>query len=385
MSDSDNTVAASWLRPSFQQHEPERHLTHIELMDTSTHSELGVRYTSVKPALSTRRPPPDYLFGPIPREFGRWYFYDRGAPEVRLFALSDVEFFGNRLLVRNDSILCLPQNGLHRSDMANDLAAYKSGAGLSRRSLDGEFVLLAGVAYGIYGHWLIDFMMRLQVLIVSGYDITKCKYLLPSDISNFVRDWLSILGINERQFVFFDIERDICHIKNALLPSNLRGNGRVSPLLERAAVAIRHEVLKNEIPPTDAIRKIYISRRKWGNVHRSLRNSDEIEQIADALGFQIVYPEEMSIRKQVQMFAHAEFVIGEYGSAMHSSIFCQSTSRLLMLRGNAGHPGFLQSGLCEAFRQRHGYVFGQVSEDDPLGSFVIDPTDFRMCVEVMQQ
>ena len=385
MSDSENTDESSRFRSEFPENEREHTLTHIDLMDISTHSDLEVSSTLVGPSLSARRPTPDYLFGPIPREFGKWYYYDRGAPEVRLFTLSDVEFFGNRLLVRNNCILCLPQNGLHRSDMVNDLAAYKSGAGLYRRSMEGEFVLLAGAAYGIYGHWLIDFMMRLQVLISAGYDIATCKYLLPSDISNFIRDWLSILGITERQLVFFDVERDICHIKHALLPSNLRGNGRVSPLLERAAVAIRHEVLKNEVPPSDAIRKIYISRRKWGNVHRSLRNSDEIEQIADAMGFQVVYPEEMSIRKQVQMFAHAEFVIGEYGSAMHSSIFCKSTSRFLMLRGNAGHPGFLQSGLCEAFRQRHGYVFGAVSEDDPLGSFVIDPADFRMCVEVMQQ
>ncbi len=319
----------------------------------------GFSCEEAAPVQKHLRPSPSLLLGPVPREFGSWYYGDRQAPPVALFRIDDVTLEGDRTLRRDGRTICIEQNGMH--PQAIESAAPRSApATVSRHD---EVVLLCGPAYRMYGHWLVDFLPRLHVLTHLGLDLRRLRYLLPDDTAPFARQWLRLLGIADHQVTTYDVRTETCHVARALVPTAFRGDGRASTLLAAAARSLTAAVLRDARAQVAATRRLFVSRRNWGNDSRTLTNALAVEAQLAEDGFEIVYPEEMGIPEQVGMFSEARMLVGEYGSGLHNSIFCGPDATVIALRGTAGHPGFLQSGLCAALGQRMGYVFCGTSDE----------------------
>ena len=317
----------------------------------------GFSFEEAAPVEKHLRPSPSLLLGPVPHEFGGWYYGDRQAPSVGLFRVAGVTLQGDRTLGRDGKTICIEQNGMH----PQAIEAAPPGSIPVTAGHHGEMVLLCGPAYRMYGHWLVDFLPRLHVLTHLGLPLRTLAYLLPHDIAPFARQWLRLLGIGDHQITTYDVRTETCHVARALVPTAFRGDGRANTLLAAAARSFKAAVLGTA--DGTATRRLFVSRRNWGNDSRTLINALEVEAQLAADGFEIVYPEEMSIPDQVRMFSEARVLVGEYGSGLHNSIFCGPDAMVVALRGTAGHPGFLQSGLCAALGQRMGYVFCGTSDE----------------------
>ncbi len=340
----------------------------------------GFSWEEAAPVEKHLRPPPSLLLGPVPREFGGWYYGDRQAPSVGLFRISDVSLQGDRVLRRDNRTVCIEQNGMH--PQAIEAAPAAAPATESRH---GEVVVLCGPAYRMYGHWLVDFLPRLHVLTHLGLDLRTLSYLLPGDIAPFARQWLRLLGIADHQVTTYDVGTETCHVAQALVPTAFRGDGRANTLLASAARSLAtavldtiavpgHAGMHRDVPP----RRLFVSRRNWNNDSRTLTNAAQVEAQLAEDGFEIVYPEEMSIPDQVRMFSEAGIMVGEYGSGLHNSIFCGPNATVVALRGTAGHPGFLQSGLCAALGQRMGYVFCGTGDEQGRQRLVLADEDLAL-------
>ncbi len=312
----------------------------------------GISYEQAAPVQRHLRTSPRLLLGPVPRSFGEWHYGDRQAPAVGLYRIDKLMLQADRVLVQDGRILCIEQNGIHPQSIEQ---ADTSRSSERMTDIDQEVVLLCGPAYQMYGHWLIDFLPRLHILTHLGLDLGRLTYLLPHNIMAFSRKWLSLLGIADAQIRTYDAVTETCRIARALIPTAFRGNGRASPLMAAAATAFKTTIIGT--PTVTPTRHLLISRRQWGNGSRSMTNADIVEQRMQAAGFEIVCPEELAIDDQIQLFAQARIIVGEYGSGLHNSIFCAGGSFVVNFRGTEGHPGFLQSGLCEALGQDVGYVF----------------------------
>jgi capsular polysaccharide biosynthesis protein len=338
----------------------------------------GVCYRRVAPRGEDLPPPPRFLFGPIPRLFGEWYFSDRWTPEAGLYSLPDVALQDDRILLWRDKTLCIPQNGIHRDSIAALIGGQPVKARQTLR-IDEEVVLLSGPGYSMYGHWLVDFMPRLHVLTALGYDLATLRYLLPHDTRPFVLDWLRHLGIGDAQLIPYQTATQKCEIARALIPTNLRGNGRASPLLAEAVADFRHRigVTVSGVPH----RRIFVSRRNWNNPTRQLTNIDQVEALFRRRGFEIVFPETMNIAWQVRLFSESRIIAGEYGSGLHGGIFAPANATIIALRGTEHHPGFLQSGLSHASGHHCGYVFGNTHEADGRQTYEIDERDLAICLD----
>ncbi len=341
----------------------------------------GFSWEEAAPVEKHLRPPPSLLLGPVPREFGGWYYGDRQAPSVGLFRISEVSLQGDRVLRRDNRTVCIEQNGMH--PQAIEAAAPM--AAPATESRHGEVVLLCGPAYRMYGHWLVDFLPRLHVLTHLGLDLRTLAYLLPDDIAPFARQWLRLLGIADQQVTTYDACTETCHVAQALVPTAFRGDGRANTLLASAARSLvtaglgtaatpGHAGMHGNTPP----RRLFVSRRNWNNDSRTLTNAVQVEAQLAEDGFEIVYPEEMSIPDQVRMFSEAGMLVGEYGSGLHNSIFCGPDATVVALRGTAGHPGFLQSGLCAALGQRMGYVFCGTGDEQGRQRLVMADEDLAL-------
>jgi predicted O-methyltransferase YrrM len=105
--------------------------------------------------------------------------------------------------------------------------------------------------------------------------------------------------------------------------------------------------------------------------------------MAERAGFSIVHPEKLPLIEQVRLFKGARELVGEYGSAMHGSIFSPPDTIVGALRGSARHPAFIQSGIGQSLGQPTGYVFGPTDDRDPAQGFTVSEEDFADCLRLI--
>jgi capsular polysaccharide biosynthesis protein len=109
-------------------------------------------------------------------------------------------------------------------------------------------------------------------------------------------------------------------------------------------------------------------------------NRAQIEQLAFSYGFELIRPGAMTAEQQIISFRSADQVIGEYGSALHNTIFGAPGAICVAVRGRSSAPGFIQSSIGAAFGQETAYVFGAAREPTDESIFEIAETDFRLAL-----
>ena len=127
----------------------------------------------------------------------------------------------------------------------------------------------------------------------------------------------------------------------------------------------------------DAGRRLFLPRRATQG--RSVRNLTEVSACLQRHDFETVYPEDLPWREQVALFRQAARVVGVQGSALTTSMFCQSGTQVLSLAPTrmvdtffwriAGCCGLsyqeLRCGMTEGMRSREtGRVLDQDIEVD---------------------
>lgn len=90
-----------------------------------------------------------------------------------------------------------------------------------------------------------------------------------------------------------------------------------------------------------------------------------------------------SLAEQVALFAAARQIVGEYGSGLHGSMFSPPGTFVCAFRAAALHPGFLQSGLCQALDQKIGYVLGDAEDHAIQQEFAVEPEDVRWALRML--
>jgi capsular polysaccharide biosynthesis protein len=167
----------------------------------------------------------------------------------------------------------------------------------------------------------------------------------------------------------------------------VRTNSRTSPLFGDAARFVASLVWRRSArPPVDGgMQRSFLSRALSDKEYRRrLLNRERIEQIAQDAGFAIVHPEQMPLLEQFALLGNARQIVGEYGSALHMSIFSAPGTMLAALLGNYSPvAGFLQSAVGEALAQPTGYVFGETVAGHPMEPFTIPEEALRACLELI--
>jgi len=341
-----------------------------------------ITYQLAAPANHGARPAPFLLTGPIPREFDEWFFGDQWVPAAGLFTIPNLHLAGDATLTWNDFTLIIPQNEVDERFITREAAMVATATAAPPRHIAGQAVLLAGATYRIYGHWLADFLPRLHILTILGHDLKTLKYLLPAGMPAHATAWLSLLGIPAENLIHYDLASESCLVESALIPTNLRGHSCANPVFAQAAQALAACVPAQD---SQAARKIYVSRRKWAHPTRRLTNVEAIERIFQDQGFEISFPEKLSIPEQITLFRGAKIIAGEYGSALHNAMFAPPGATILALRGTLPHPWFLQSGLCATMHQNCGYIFGKAEMFLGNQVFWINPDDVHTTLDHIQR
>ena len=118
---------------------------------------------------------------------------------------------------------------------------------------------------------------------------------------------------------------------------------------------------------------------------RRLSNDEEIESIASSFGLELISPETLPISKQIELFSECAFVVGEFGSALHNTLFSPTDIPVLALNWVNG----LQSKISQLKKQSVGYLLPSSGLPVKMEwgaapqTYHIDPRRFRDILSVV--
>jgi capsular polysaccharide biosynthesis protein len=356
------------------------------LWDLVAQPDGGVTYLPLCDQRISIPAAPRFTFGDAPNDLMRRYYSECLSLPVGLFAATGVDLAFDSLLMKDNTYLRCDELQMHSGMLPQYIEYHRSRSTSSRiRYEHGTCVLLLGMGYQIYGHWLADFLPKLFVLHRAGCKLNELKILVPDDTPRFGIDLLNLSGITLEQCILYN-DDEVVRADRLLIPTMVRTNSRTSPLFGAATRFVSSLIWTRNLRPSmpEDRRRIFVSRALADRHMRGLLNRDRIEQIATEAGFAIVHPEQMPLLEQFAMFSAAREIVGEYGSAMHATMFSSAGTTVGLLRGT-GSPvaAILQSAIGDSLEHPTGYIFGQTIEGDPLERFTVNEEAWRTCLDLI--
>jgi hypothetical protein len=225
---------------------------------------------------------------------------------------------------------------------------------------------------GVYGHTLIDLIPK----ILSAQKILNCSdfpLILMKSNHNRVLPLFNHFGINPERLV--DVDRDIYKLKELRVVSSfIQGVNSRFPFSDLLPVRNLVQTGTN---------KVWFSRTHLSgnqNEKRILTNRVEVERLIQNFGFEMVYPEEISLDDISKIVQSAKVLAGESGSALHNILL--GSARDVKLLAVSGAQDFVNQIACT--NSARGKFFG-FNGDFVKGSteYYVDPLNFRKAIETL--
>ncbi len=355
------------------------------MTDIAAHHQSGaaprIGFAALAPATRSAAPAPLFLFGPANRTVHEELFGQTALGAVGCYTVEDATLAPTGIAIK-DGVAFSGQAFLHSPHHVATVTRRLRAADLPVRHVRGPLAVVYGPGHETYGHWLVDFLPRLWVLAQAGYDILTTRFAVPPDLRPFATRLLARLGIRDSQLVRYRYWHERLRTDLLVMPTGLRTHNRVSPLLAPATAFWTAGPRAAASGRPGAGPRVWLSRAQ-APAARLLTNRAAIEAVAAARGFRIIHPQGLDLAAQVAVFAGARIVAGEYGSAMHGTVYAAAGTLAVALRGTARHPSFIQSGVADALGQRAGYVLGR-TEGDTNQRFTIRPEEFERALDVAE-
>ena len=233
-------------------------------------------------------------------------------------------------------------------------------------------ILVFDRGYMTYGHFLVDILPRLLIAEQTlGPAFAECSIFVPADVPAWAERALSAVGFEAARFYRSDWHTNSLTVRKAIVPTLVHAYYSFHP---RAAEIFR-EIRRRAAPGIEGgSRHLFLS-REGQHSNRRLLNRVRIEEIAHRAGLEVVAPEILSFREQTALYGRSSLIVGEYGSALHNSIFMPRGSGVIALNPLQ----YLQSRLGALNEENTMYLYPEGA--DGLMEFVIDEDLFARALE----
>ena len=341
-------------------------------------------YGAVLPASACVPSPPRFTFGNFPSTVAAGYYRATQLHGMGVYSGENLRWSDCFVIEGSGDFLVGTQVNLPSHNVAEldpDRRAAILSAPTERLTGAAAIILPSSRAYRIYGHWLTDMLPKLAVLEAAGHDWRSLWYPIPDATPKFGVDLMLLFGIPQSRIVRVASGRAIT-ADALLMPTSMHNGVRYSPLLRDMTVSLRQELGRSDgaVPAHRGQARIFLARK---DRKRLVTNRARIEAMARSAGFEVVYPETMTLAEQVALFSSAREIVGEYGSAFHTAMFSPAATVVCGLRGGQFHPAFIQSGIGEVLDQPTGYVFGEPQGDPARYDYMVPEDVFSDCLKIV--
>jgi len=264
------------------------------------------------------------------------------SPEIYYTSLKDVSIIGgNSFIISKDH--CLYDMFTYDKDDRYDLrfgsliGHSKSINEVAIMSIDKGLVyergiFLLGFGSHNYYHFTIEIMSKFNYINSMDHYIDYPIFI--DEIVYKVPQFKQILDdLNSRNFQIIPLEKNVQVNVNELvyfsdcawMPINLKKNTSMELkdclLSEGAITYVRDSVLhdKMHVENNKYSKNIFLARKTMAN--KRLVNEEDVSNILINYGFEVIYPENLSFREQVQVFGNAQVIIGTTGAALTNLIY----------------------------------------------------------------
>jgi len=229
------------------------------------------------------------------------------------------------------------------------------------RELDSA-IHLSGCATDAFGHWLPDFLARLQ-FFQQHPDFERLPILVDANMPASHIDHLQRLAPNPLVYLLpgesLTVRRLVVAPSPAFFPVELLPNDLPpSEMPGLSPSALRF--LRGQ-PVTEGRRqlerRIFLARRntRW----RRLTNENEISDDLARLDFEPVFLEDLPMHEQIELFRSSDWIVAPNGSALLNLVFAEPTVKVVILsQPNLFNWGTLQ-GPMEDLGYRLLFVCGE--------------------------
>jgi capsular polysaccharide biosynthesis protein len=173
-------------------------------------------------------------------------------------------------------------------------------------------------------------------------------------------DLLNLCGLRAERIILQDL-RGLTSIERAVIPCMRAQHTYFDP----QSVALFAEIRARYGRP-QSTRRIYVSRRSlnaegWST--RIMANESELISRLSAAGFDIIEPERLAMREQIQTFSSASMVVGPSGSGLFNTVFCHPGTRIIDIQSE---PQWIYSytGMYASLGLNYGIFIGQSDPAD---------------------
>ena len=276
------------------------------------------------------------------------------VPEDYVSVVSDVLVCStNEVVLTDDREIVRESSTAKRLKYFNTRPFYTS----PEQSIEGYVFLLRSRFHNYY-HLLLDALPRLLALTRPPFNqIEQIKLLCPGGLTHTEQFFLSKLDIDHVRPLIVP-ESNVLYRVEHLIFTPLKteiGAGYLPPFYRNQ---LQERLHPNRLSRSS--QRIFISREKAQC--RRLSNRNELINALTRLGFETYMLEDLTHQEQIELFYHAEVVVGAHGAGLTNVLFSDKMSVVELFPYSwIPYPHYFY--LCKSLGHPYRWVWGETEED----------------------
>ena len=276
---------------------------------------------------------------------GRFYFSSYSHMPQHIFAIQ------NGFLPRS----------IHALNSKNAFISYAKNVNLGDQIIS---PLFNGESSEIYGHLIIDYIPRILELYLSSKG--GILFLADRKLKKYEMEIFDVLGITPKILV---MEPDTLYKAKTVVSATVGGPVLANfPALRKMISRINEQYPRSSLPVT---KRIYVSRRLQPD--RVICTEGELESVVKDRGFDVIYPEKLTVHEQIDLFRSAKYTVSSFGSQLHGNMFLAGGLKYvleILTKAPAENTAAMHSFLGHRYIQ----IFAELNAGEK--KFYIDPKKF---------
>jgi len=225
-------------------------------------------------------------------------------------------------------------------------------------------------------HFMTDVLSRISMI---ENELEEYPILLPNSFKtkNYILEILNLLKIPT---VFYD-ENKKFYIKELLITSHAAPAGNYN---KHFINRVKNRLITDQILDNNKSypKKIWLSRKN--QLRRQLINEEEIQEILKKFDYETIYPEELSIKSQINFFYNAKTVSGPHGAAFTNIMFMKPKSNIVEIRNQSDSVRNAFYSLSSEFNLNYYYLLADAPSPNLVSDLKMDVKSFETLIQNLE-
>ena len=216
-------------------------------------------------------------------------------------------------------------------DGSNNVVLTKGTPRIKKKIIGKVLSILQGASGSNYAHWMFDMLPKIK-LCSEHYPLNDINYFYTPNLTDFQKETLSILDINENRIINSEKYRHIQADELLVVdhPSYYKGfileQHKFQPSWAIQWLRDTYLIHKKKF---NANKKVFIDRADSISKHCHIQNESEVFNYLKNKGFSKYQLTKLSFFEKIYLFRNAEAIVGAHGAAFANLAFCKPKTKTM--------------------------------------------------------